>query len=92
MLGRPNWVFLTVCTEKLWRVMRRYRLANTPPVKRKLLRKDQSWSEDFTAKLFCNVEFCLERQPILIEPQQEFERLDAAGQSLLPRARERDSA
>ena len=51
---------------KLRRVMRRYRLANTPPEKRKYLRKSQLWSEDFTAKLFCNVEFWLERLPKLI--------------------------
>jgi hypothetical protein len=51
---------------KLRRVMRRYRLANTPPEKRKYLRKSQLWSEDFTAKLFCNVEFWIERLPILI--------------------------
>ena len=48
------------------RVMRRYRLANTPPEKRKYLRKSQLWSEDFTAKLFCNVEFWMERLPKLI--------------------------
>jgi hypothetical protein len=46
--------------------MRRYRLANTPPEKRKYLRKSQLWSEDFTTKLFCNVEFWLERLPTLI--------------------------
>jgi hypothetical protein len=57
---------------KLRRVMRRYRLANTPPEKRKYLRKSQLWSEDFTAKLFCNVEFWLERLPKLIEPQPAF--------------------
>jgi len=51
---------------KLRRVMRRYRLANTPPEKRKYLRKSQLWSEDFTAKLFCNVEFWLERLPKLL--------------------------
>jgi len=44
---------------KLRRVMRRYRLANTLPEKRKFLRKSQLWAEDFTAKLFCNVEFWL---------------------------------
>jgi hypothetical protein len=27
------------------------------------LRKSQLWSEDFTAKLFCNVEFWIERLP-----------------------------
>jgi hypothetical protein len=53
---------------KLRRVMRRYRLANTPPEKRKYLRKSQLWSEDFTAKLFCNVEFWFERLPKLICP------------------------
>jgi hypothetical protein len=41
------------------RIMRRYRWANTPPEKRKFLRKSQLWSQDFTAKLFCNVEFWL---------------------------------
>jgi hypothetical protein len=41
-------------------------LANTPPDKRKFLRKSQLWSEDFTAKLFYNVEFWLERLPKLI--------------------------
>jgi hypothetical protein len=51
---------------KLRRVMRRYRLANTPPEKRKYLRKSQLWLEDFTAKLFCNVEFWMERLPKLI--------------------------
>jgi hypothetical protein len=51
---------------KLRRVMRRYRVANTPPEKRKFMRKSQLWSEDFTAKLFCNVEFWLERVPKLI--------------------------
>jgi len=45
--------------------MRPYRWANTPPEKRKFLRKSQLWSEDFTAKLFCNVEFWLERLPKL---------------------------
>jgi len=51
---------------KLRRVMRRCRLANTPPEKRRYLRKSQLWSEDFTAKLFCNVEFWLERLPKLV--------------------------
>ena len=46
--------------------MRRYRWANTPPERRKFLRKSQLWSEDFTAKLFYNVEFWLERLPKLI--------------------------
>ena len=69
---------------KLRRVMRRYRLANTPPEKRKFLRKSQLWSEDFTAKLFCNVEFWLERLPKLTEPQPDFERLVAVGRSLSP--------
>jgi hypothetical protein len=36
------------------------------PEKRKYLRKSQLWSHDFTAKLFCNVEFWLERLPRLI--------------------------
>ena len=48
------------------RTMRRYRWANTPPEKRKFLRKSQLWSQDFTAKLFCEVEFWLERLPRLI--------------------------
>ena len=56
---------------KLRRVMRRYRLANTPPEKRKFLRKSQLWSEDFTAKLFCNVEFWLERLPQFTERRRE---------------------
>ena len=51
---------------KLRRVMRRYRVANTPPEKRKYLRKSQLWSQDFTAKLFCNVELWMERLPKLI--------------------------
>ena len=51
---------------KLRRVMRRYRVANTPPEKRKYVRKSQLWTEDFTAKLFCNVEFWIERLPKLI--------------------------
>jgi hypothetical protein len=54
--------------------MRRYRLANTPPEKRKYLRKSQLWSEDFTAKLFCSVEFWLERLTQLIKPKLEFEK------------------
>jgi hypothetical protein len=73
---------------KLRRVMRRYRLANTLPEKRKYLRKSQLWSEDFTAKLFCNVEFWIERLPKLIERQPEFKRpVSAEGESLLPRTR-----
>ena len=59
---------------KLRRVMRRYRVANTPPEKRKYLRKSQLWSEDFTAKLFCTVEFWIEHLPKLIGPQPEFKR------------------
>lgn len=39
----------------------RYRVANTKPEKRKFLRKSQLWSQEFTAKLFCNVEFWIER-------------------------------
>jgi len=65
--------------------MRRYRLANTPPVKRKSLLKSQLWSEDFTAKLFCNVEFWMERLPKLIAPHSEFNRPVPLGRSLLPR-------
>ena len=57
---------------KLNCVYRRYRVANTPPEKRKYLRKTQLWSEDFTAKLFYNVEFWRERLPNLIEPQPGF--------------------
>jgi len=68
---------------KLRRVMRRYRVANTPPEKRKFLRKSQLWSEDFTAKLFCNVEFWLERLPQLIEPQPVYERPLTVVQRLL---------
>jgi hypothetical protein len=56
---------------QLRRFMRRYRWANTPPEKRKFLRKSQLWSQEFTAKLFCNVEFWIERLPKLIEPQPE---------------------
>ena len=41
------------------RFMRRYRWVNTPPEKRKFLRKSQPWSQEFTAKLFCNVGFSL---------------------------------
>jgi hypothetical protein len=51
---------------KLRRAMRRYRVANTPPEKRKFIRKSQLWAQDFTAKLFCNVEFWMERLPKLI--------------------------
>ncbi|MGA2556675.1 MAG: hypothetical protein ABSG04_10435 [Verrucomicrobiota bacterium] len=47
----------------------RHRLANPLPEKRKYPRKSQLWSEDFTAKLVCNVEFWMERPPKLIEPQ-----------------------
>ena len=66
--------------------MRRYRVANTPPEKRKYLRKSRLWSKDFTAKLFCNVEFWLERLPKLIEPHQEIERAVAVGRRLLLRS------
>ena len=52
---------------KLRRVMRRYRLANTSPEKRKYLRKSQLWSEDFTVKLFTGVEFRMERLPALLD-------------------------
>jgi hypothetical protein len=41
----------------------RCRLANAPPEKRKFLRKSQLWPEDFTAKLFCNVEFWMACPP-----------------------------
>jgi hypothetical protein len=41
---------------QLRRIIRRYRWANTPPEKRKFLRKSQLWSQEFTAKLLCNVE------------------------------------
>ena len=51
---------------QLRRFMRRYRWANTPPEKRKFLRKSQLWLQDFTAKLFCNIEFWLKRLPRLI--------------------------
>jgi hypothetical protein len=59
---------------QLRRTMRRYRVANTPPDKRKFLRKSQLWSQEFTAKLFCNVEFWLSRadwrceKPIAYQP------------------------
>jgi hypothetical protein len=69
---------------KLRQVLRRYRVANTPPEKRKYLRKSQLWSQDFTPKLFCDVEFWLERLPQLIEAHPEFERPVAAARSLLP--------
>jgi hypothetical protein len=54
--------------------MRRYRVANTPPEKRKYLRKTQLWSEDFTAKLFCTVEFWIERLPKLIGPSESLSK------------------
>jgi len=57
---------------KLRRVMRRYRVANTHPEKRKYLRNSQLCSQDFTAKLSCNVEFWIERVPKLIETQHIF--------------------
>jgi hypothetical protein len=66
-LGKPEDLEVTPSQAvKLRRVMRRYRLASTPPEKRKFLRKSQLWPQDFTAKLFCNVEFWLERLPKLI--------------------------
>jgi hypothetical protein len=43
--------------------IRRHRWANTPPEKWELLRKSQLGSQGFTAKLFCNLEFWLERLP-----------------------------
>jgi hypothetical protein len=48
------------------------------------------WSENFTAKLFCDVEFWLERLPKLIEAQPEFERPVAVGRNLLPSPRPSD--
>jgi hypothetical protein len=54
------------------RLIHRYRWANTPPEKRKFLRKSQLWSQDFTAKLFCNVEFWLDRLPKLVGPCEMF--------------------
>jgi hypothetical protein len=64
--------------------MRRYRWANTPPEKRTFLRKNQPWSQDFTVKLFCNVEFWIERLAKLIEPQPECERPVAAEGCVVP--------
>jgi hypothetical protein len=72
------------------RTMRRYRWANTPPEKRKFLRKSQLWSQEFTAKLFCNVEFWIERLVKLNAPQPELERPVAVGKSLLPLSRPSD--
>jgi len=46
--------------------MQRDRCANTLPEKRKYLHKPQHWSQQFTAKWVCNVEFWLERVPQLI--------------------------
>jgi hypothetical protein len=46
--------------DQVRRWIRRYRWANTPPEKRRFLRKSQLWSQEFTAKVFCNVEFWLE--------------------------------
>jgi hypothetical protein len=51
---------------QLRRTIRRYRVANTRPEKRKFLRKSQLWSQEFTAKLFCDVEFWAERFSKLI--------------------------
>ncbi len=48
--------------------MRRYCRAKTPLEKQKSLRKSQLSPQDFTAKLFCNIEFWIERLPKLIEP------------------------
>jgi hypothetical protein len=59
---------------QLRRFMRRYRWANTPPEKRKFLRRSQLWSQDFTAKLFCNVEFWIERVPKLLEAYEDAAR------------------
>ena len=58
---------------KLRRVIRRYRVANTPVEKRGFLRKSQLWSIEFTAKLFCNVEFWMERLAKLTGQMSEFE-------------------
>jgi hypothetical protein len=52
---------------------------------RRYLRKSQLWSEDFTAKLFCNVEFWLERLPKLIEPHPESKRPVGVGRNLMAR-------
>ncbi len=46
--------------------------------------QSQLWSQDFTAKLFCNVEFWVERLAKLIEPQAEFRKTVAAGARLQP--------
>jgi hypothetical protein len=64
---------------RIRRLMRRYRWANTPPEKRKYLRKSQLWSQEFTAKLFCNVEFWRERLPRLIGVSAGIERSVASG-------------
>jgi hypothetical protein len=45
----------------------------------------------FTAKLFCDVEFWVERLPKLIEAQPEFERAVADGQSPVRQPRPSDS-
>jgi hypothetical protein len=54
---------------QLRRLIRRCRWAKTPPEKRRFLRKSQLWAQEFTAKLFCNVEFwreCLLRWKLRI--------------------------
>jgi hypothetical protein len=52
--------------EQIRRLMGRYLCANTAPEKRRYLRRSQLRSEDFTAKLICNVHFWIERVPELI--------------------------
>jgi hypothetical protein len=51
---------------QLRRFIRRYRWANTAPEKRRWLRKGGLFTWEFSVKLYCNVDFWLERLPRLI--------------------------
>ena len=57
---------------QIWRFIRRYRWANARPEKRTFLRKSQLWPQDFTDKLFCNVEFWRERLLKLFDAEPFF--------------------
>lgn len=51
---------------QLRRFIRRYRRAKTPPEKRRWLFKGGLCSKEFSVKLYCNVDFWLERLPWLL--------------------------
>jgi hypothetical protein len=52
---------------QLRRFVRRYRWANTPPEKRRWLFKGGLFEKEFSVKLYCNVDYWLERLPRLLD-------------------------